>query len=644
MGEIYKTMPLINPPVDYVDSPLVKGAKISMLTPSEKNHWANAAHKYLSFFSPFKEVQSGTFENGDIRWFEGATLNVSYHCLDRHLPHHANRTALIWENDDGSVVKHYTYEDLYKAVCRFANVLKAQGIRAGDRICIYLPMIPEAVIAMLACSRLGAIHSLVFGGFSADALADRINDAGATLVITADEGLRGGKKIFLKKNVDEALTKVSCVESVIIVKYTHAEIAWHAPRDKWLHELENAVTEDCPPTIVNAETPLFILYTSGSTGKPKGVLHTSAGYLLYASMTHKELFDYQESDIYWCTADIGWITGHSYVVYGPLANAATVFIFEGTPTYPGPDRYWQLIDKHKISIFYTSPTALRALMSQGDSHLDTTERKSLRVLGTVGEPINPEVWKWYHEKIGHSRCDIIDTWWQTETGGVMISPRPHDSAQKPGFAMKPFTGIFPALLDAENNIIEGEGSGVLVIQKPWPGMFRTLYNNHARYLETYFKPYPGYYFTGDGALRDKDGDYQITGRMDDVLNVSGHRLGTAEIESAIVLHDSVAEAAVVGCPHAIKGEGIYAFVIPMKGVVADEVLTKEITALVRKTIGSIATLDKVQWVADLPKTRSGKIMRRLLRKIASGDTENLGDLSTLADPSVVEAIIKSLDR
>ena len=607
---------------------------------SEITFWAEQANRYVTWFKQWHTVLSGEMKHGNVRWFDGACLNVAYNCLDRHLPQHADKTAIIWEGDEVFEQKTYTYQEVYETVCRFSNVLKSLKVKRGDRVCIYMPMIPEAVFAMLACARIGAVHSVVFAGFSPESLKDRIIDAEADIIITADEGLRGGKRIPLKQNVEKALKQCPDVRHVVVVERTGITVPWMSDRDVWYHEAMATASVDCPPEVMEAEDPLFILYTSGSTGKPKGVVHTTGGYLVYAAMTHKTVFDLQEKDIYWCTADVGWITGHSYIVYGPLANGATTLIFEGTPLHPTPARFWQVIDKHKVSIFYTAPTAIRSLIREGDDYLKSTNRSSLRILGSVGEPINPEVWQWYYDVVGGGRCPIVDTWWQTETGGIMISPIPHQFTLKAGSATKPLPGISAVLLDDEGHSIEGAGSGQLVISEPWPGMFRTLYRDHHRYLSNYFKLYPGYYYTGDGARRDEDGYYWITGRIDDVLNVSGHRLGTAEIESAIVLHEKIAEAAVVGCPHEIKGQGVYAFVIPMQDVEPSEELKKQIMALVRAQIGPIASIDKLQWVPDLPKTRSGKIMRRILRKIAAGEIDDFGDISTLADPSVVQRIVE----
>ncbi len=603
--------------------------------------WAEQAEKFLSFFTPWDKVQDWDFHSADIKWFSGSTLNVSYNCIDRHLATRGDQTAIIWEGDETDQDKHYTYKQLHAEVCQFSNALKALGAKKGDRICLYMPMVPEAAIAMLACTRIGAVHSIVFGGFSPDALRDRINDSACKFVITADEGIRGGKSIPLKANTDIACQDTPSVENIIVVKRTGGQIEWNQTRDVWYHDITLAASVDCPPEHMDAEDPLFILYTSGSTGKPKGVLHTTAGYLLYAAITHKHTFDYKDGEVYWCTADVGWITGHSYIVYGPLANGATTLMFEGVPTYPDAGRFWDVCDKHQVATFYTAPTAIRALMAFGDEYVTRRSRSSLRLLGTVGEPINPEAWEWYHRVIGEGRCPIVDTWWQTETGGHMITPLPGATPLKPGSASTPFFGVEPALLDEQGNEIEGPGEGILVIKRPWPGQMRSVYGDHKRFFETYFQMYPGYYFTGDGAKRDADGYYWITGRVDDVLNVSGHRMGTAEIESALVLHPAVAESAVVGYPHDIKGQGIYVYVTLMNGVESSDELKKELITHVRKEIGPIASPDIIQWASGLPKTRSGKIMRRILRKIAHNEIDSLGDTSTLADPSVVEELISN---
>ena len=602
--------------------------------------WSEQAKEFLTWFKPWDKVQTGNFNEGNIRWFEGGKLNVSYNCLDRHLETRGDKIAIIWESDNPQVSQNITYRELHEKVCRFANVLKARGAKKGDRICIYLPMIPEAAIAMLACTRIGAIHSVVFGGFSPEALKDRILDSDCQIVITADEGLRGGRTIPLKANVDKALTHCPNVHSVIVVQNTKHHEAWTEGLDIWYHEELEKVSADCPAEELDAEDPLFILYTSGSTGKPKGVLHTTGGYLLYTAMTHKYIFDYHEDDIYWCTADVGWITGHSYIVYGPLANGATTLMFEGVPTYPDASRFWQVVDKHQVSIFYTAPTAIRALMSKGNEPVKATSRKSLRLLGSVGEPINPEAWEWYYNVVGEKRCPIVDTWWQTETGGIMITPLPGATKLKPGSATRPFFGIVPQIVDSDGKVLEGVMEGNLVISKPWPSALRTVYGNHQRFINTYLTTYPGNYFTGDGVRRDEDGYYWITGRVDDVINVSGHRMGTAEIESALVLHEAVAEAAVVGYPHEIKGQGIYAYVTLMADIEPSEELRKELIEQVRKEISAIASPDVIQWAPGLPKTRSGKIMRRILRKIAANEIKDLGDVSTLADPSVVDDLIE----
>ena len=607
--------------------------------------WGKISERLFWQKKPTK-IQNTSFNLNDfhIRWFEDGQLNVAENCLDRHLEKHGNKTAIIWEADDPDVPAQYiTYRQLHARVCQCANALKNLGVSKGDRVTIYLPMIPEAAVAMLACARIGAVHNVVFGGFSPESLAGRIEDCQSKLIITADEGVRGGKKIPLKHNVDLALKKsgTTCVETVLVVKHTGGVVTMQMPRDRWFGAVVNSQAEICEAARMNAEDPLFILYTSGSTGKPKGVLHTTGGYLVYASFTHEAVFDLQDKDIFWCTADVGWITGHSYFLYGPLANAATSLMFEGVPTYPDASRCWQVIDKHQVSIFYTAPTAIRALMSQGDAFVSKTSRKSLRLLGTVGEPINPEAWRWYHRIVGDSRCPIVDTWWQTETGAILISPLPGATNLKPGSATTPMFGVQPALVDAHGNILEGAVLGNLVLLNSWPGQMRTVYGDHQRFIETYFKTYPGKYFTGDGCRRDEDGYYWITGRVDDVINVAGHRIGTAEVESALVAHHDVAEAAVVGFDHDIKGQAIYAFVTLNVGVEESESLRKAIAQKVRDEIGAIALPDVIQWAPGLPKTRSGKIMRRILRKIAENKPEELGDISTLADPGVVEDLLKN---
>lgn len=597
--------------------------------------------KRLDWIKPYSKVKDTLFSRDEvsIKWYEDGTLNASVNCIDRHLEKRGQQTAIIWEGDEPDQQSHISYQELYENVCRFANILKLRGVKKGDRVTIYMPMIPEAAYAMLACARIGAVHSVVFGGFSPDALAGRILDCESTCVITADEGVRGGKKIPLKANTDKALEKCPDVLTAVVVRRTGGDINMVEGRDVWHHELSQQVEADCPAEEMNAEDPLFILYTSGSTGKPKGVLHTTAGYMVYAAITHEYVFDYRDGEIYWCTADVGWVTGHSYIVYGPLANGATTLMFEGVPNYPDNSRFWQVIDKHNVNIFYTAPTALRALMREGDAPVKSTSRKSLRILGSVGEPINPEAWLWYYKTVGEERCPIVDTWWQTETGGILISPLPGATTLKPGSATRPFFGIQPTLVDTDGNTLEGANSGNLCISDSWPGQMRSVYGDHKRFIETYFIQYPGQYFTGDGCRRDEDGYYWITGRVDDVLNVSGHRLGTAEVESALVAHKKVAEAAVVGYPHDIKGQGIYCYVTLNAGEVGSDELKAELVKWVRSEIGPIASPDLIQFSPGLPKTRSGKIMRRILRKIAEDDFSNLGDTSTLADPSVVTDLI-----
>ncbi len=599
--------------------------------------------KRIHWFKPFTTVKDVSYgpDEVHIRWFADGTTNVSYNCIDRHLPTKANDVAIIWEGDSPSEQAHITYGELHGYVCRLANVLKTNGVKKGDRVTIYMPMIPEATYAMLACSRIGAIHSVVFGGFSPDSIANRLEDCKSDFVITADEGLRGGKKVPLKANVDAAIAKVGGVRKVLVVKRTGGTVKWEEGRDLWYDEAMSTASPDCPAEPMGAEDPLFILYTSGSTGKPKGVLHTTAGYLVYVAMTHQYVFDYHDGDIYWCTADVGWVTGHSYIVYGPLANGATTLMFEGVPNYPDASRFWQVIDKHKVNIFYTAPTAIRALMREGEGPVKRTSRQSLRVLGSVGEPINPEAWLWYWRHVGDQRCPIVDTWWQTETGGILITPLPGATDLKPGSATRPFFGIQPVVVDADGRHLEGACEGNLCIADSWPGQMRTVYGDHERFIQTYFSTYKGKYFTGDGCRRDADGYYWITGRVDDVINVSGHRMGTAEVESALVAHPKVAESAVVGYPHDIKGQGIYAYVTLKTGEAPSDELRKELVAWVRKEIGPIATPDQIQWAPGLPKTRSGKIMRRILRKIAENEYGSLGDTSTLADPSVVEDLIKN---
>ena len=603
--------------------------------------WAEQAERFVSWFKPWDTVQRSDYGKAEIRWFEGARLNVAYNCIDRHLEARADQTAIVWEGDDPGEDLKITYRELHEHVSRYGNALKGLGVEKGDRVCIYMPMVPEAAYAMLACARIGAVHSVVFGGFSAESLRDRINDSSCKVLITADQGLRGGNKVPLKTNADQACEGAPSIEHLVVVKRGGDPVEWKDGRDVWYHDVTSAASPDCPPVEMDAEDPLFILYTSGSTGKPKGVLHTTGGYILYTAMTHHYVFDYHEGDVYWCTADVGWVTGHSYIVYGPLANGATTVMFEGVPTYPDASRVWQVVDKHEVNIFYTAPTALRALMQQGNDPVLKTSRKSLKLLGTVGEPINPEAWEWYYHVVGDERCPIVDTWWQTETGGILITPLPGATPLKPGSATRPFFGVVPQLVDNEGTPIEGEGSGNLCLVRPWPGQMRTVYGDHQRFFDTYFATYPGKYFTGDGCRRDADGYYWITGRVDDVINVSGHRMGTAEVESALVLHETVAEAAVVGFPHHIKGQGIYAYVTLMKDVEPSEALRRELIAHVRKEIGPIASPDVIQWAPGLPKTRSGKIMRRILRKVAENEIDALGDTSTLAEPAVVDDLVKN---
>jgi acetyl-CoA synthetase len=619
----------------------------SMYERSVKNpdgFWAEQAKQFVSWSKPWRQVSDWSYDAKDlhIKWFIDGKLNVSYNCLDRHLAKRGDQVAILWEGDDPKDDQKITYRQLHAEVCRFANVLKARGVKKGDRVCLYMPMVPAAAVAMLACTRIGAIHSVVFGGFSPQSLSDRILDSDCRVVITADEGVRAGKKIPLKANTDTALEKCPNVHTVVVYQRTGAPVAMKAGRDIVYQDEIARASADCPVVEMDAEDPMFILYTSGSTGKPKGVLHTTGGYLVFAAMTHKYTFDYHDGDIYWCTADVGWVTGHTYIVYGPLANGAISLMFEGVPNYPSTSRFWEVIDKHQVNTFYTAPTAIRALMREGDAPVKKTSRRSLKLLGTVGEPINPEAWEWYYHVVGGARVPIVDTWWQTETGGHLITPLPGAMKLKPGSATKPFFGVVPGIVDlGTGKLLKGAAEGALVIQRPWPGQMRTVYGDHQRFIDTYFKTYPGYYFTGDGARRDKDGDYWITGRIDDVLNVSGHRLGTAEVESALVLHHSVAEAAVVGFPHDIKGQGIYCYVTLKVGVTPTDELRKELIAQVRKEIGPTATPDVIQWAPGLPKTRSGKIMRRILRKIAANEADQIGDTSTLADPAVVEDLIRN---
>ena len=603
--------------------------------------WGEQASAFLDWITPFNQVQNNDMGKGAISWFLGGKLNVSVNCIDRHLPDRSEQAAILWEGDEPGTDRKISYQDLHDQVCQIANVLKDRGVQKGDRVCIYMPMIPEAAFAMLACARIGAVHSVVFGGFSPDSLKDRILDSDCQTIITSDESVRGGREFPLKANTDSALEQCPNVHTVLVVKRTGGDINWVEGRDLWYHEVTQKAETTCEPEAMDSEDPLFILYTSGSTGKPKGVLHTTGGYLLIAAMTHKYVFDYHDGDIYWCAADVGWVTGHTYIVYGPLANGASQVMFEGVPTYPDNSRFWQVIDKYQVNSFYTAPTALRALMAQGNDPVTSTSRSSLRILGTVGEPINPEAWEWYYHVVGDSRCPIVDTWWQTETGGHMITPLPGATDLKPGSATLPFFGVQPALVDPDGNILEGATSGNLVITASWPSQIRTVYGDHQRCVDTYYSTYPGYYFTGDGARRDEDGYWWITGRVDDVLNVSGHRLGTAEIEGALVLHESVAEAAVVGFSHDIKGQGIYAYVSLMNGVEESDELVTELRNFVSMEIGAFAKPEIIQWAPGLPKTRSGKIMRRILRKIAANEMDNLGDITTLADPAVVDHLIEN---
>lgn len=609
-----------------------------------ESFWSGQAHEFLSWDAPWHTTCESDLSKGQVRWFDGGQLNASVNCIDRHLPARAAQTAILWEGDDPSDSQHITYQALKDEVCRLANVMHDRGVTAGDRVCIYMPMVPEAAYAMLACTRIGAIHSVVFGGFSPEALKDRINDSGCRMVITADEGVRGGKTVPLKANVDQALTACPTVDTVIVLQRTNSDIHWEPERDITYSAATRAASTDFAPVSMSSEAPLFILYTSGSTGKPKGVLHTTGGYLLQAASTFKHVFDYREGEVFWCTADVGWVTGHSYIVYGPLCNGATTLMFEGIPTYPDGGRCWEIVDKHKVNTFFTAPTAIRALHALGDELVTQHSRKSLRIIGSVGEPINPEAWEWYHRVVGDGRCPIVDSWWQTETGAMMITPMPSAHAMKPGYASFPYFGVEPALLDEQGQEIHGEGAGYLVIKRSWPGQIRTVYGDHQRLIDTYFSTYPGYYFTGDGALRDADGYLRITGRVDDVLNISGHRMGTAEIESALVQHKDISEAAVVGYPHPIKGQGIYCYVTPVQGVEDSPELRAQLVQLCVREIGPIAKPDIIQWAPGLPKTRSGKIMRRILRKVAENELDNLGDTSTLADPSVVEQLIDARER
>jgi len=645
VGEEFMSEKVYPVPAEWEKRAFVDDAKYSELYAKSVSDpaafWAEHG-KRIDWIKPFTKVKETSYDphNVSIKWFEDGTTNVSLNCIDRHLAKRGDQVAIIWEGDNPDESKKITYKQLHEEVSRFANVLKAKGVNKGDTVTIYLPMIPEAAYAMLACARIGAIHSIVFGGFSPDSLAGRIEGCKSAVVITADEGLRGGRKVPLKTNADAAIAKTGdIVKTQIVVKRTGGNVAWSEGRDVWLHEEMAAASADCPPTEMNAEDPLFILYTSGSTGAPKGVVHTTGGYLVYASMTHQYVFDYHDGDIYWCTADVGWVTGHSYIVYGPLANGATTLMFEGIPNYPTISRFWDVVDKHGVNIFYTAPTAIRSLMGAGEEPVKKTSRKTLRLLGSVGEPINPEAWEWYHRVVGEERCPIVDTWWQTETGGILITPLPGATKLKPGSATRPFFGVQPQVVDASGAVLDGPCEGNLVIADSWPGQMRTVYGDHERFQQTYFSTYPGKYFTGDGCRRDADGFYWITGRVDDVINVSGHRMGTAEVESALVAHHAVSEAAVVGYPHDLKGQGIYAYVTVMEGVEPTEELRKELVAWVRKEIGPIASPDVIQFAPGLPKTRSGKIMRRILRKIAENEFGSLGDTSTLADPTVVDDLI-----
>jgi acetyl-CoA synthetase len=641
------------PPPAFAERALIDASKYAAMyresVTNTEAFWAEQARERLSWIKPFTQVKDTSFDPADlhVRWFADGELNVAANCLDRHLAQRAEQTAILWEPDDPrGATRLLSYRELHRSVCKLANALKRLGVAKGDRVTIYMPMIPETVVAMLACARIGAVHSVVFGGFSPEALKGRIEDCASRVVITADEGVRGGKKIPLKANVDEALAHVRGIEieHVVVVKHTGADISWDEGRDKWYEDVQSEASEVCPPEPMNAEDPLYILYTSGSTGKPKGVLHTTAGYLLHASITHQYVFDYRDGELFWCAADVGWVTGHTYIVYGALANGATTVMFEGIPTYPDASRLWQIVEKHKIDILYMAPTAIRALMREGDAPVKKHSRSSLKLLGTVGEPINPEAWEWYYHVVGDGRCPIVDTWWQTETGGMLITPLPGATKLKPGSATLPFFGVKPAIVDPNGQILEGACSGNLVLLDSWPGQMRTVYGDHQRFVDTYFKQFPGMYFTGDGARRDEDGYYWITGRVDDVINVSGHRLGTAEVESALVGHSKVAEAAVVGFPHDLKGQGIYAYVTLKTGESATDALRKELVTWVRREIGAIASPDVIQWAPSLPKTRSGKIMRRILRKIAANDFQELGDTSTLADPAVVDDLIKNRAR